>query len=395
MMTKTFSRVVVISDYQAGPFDDHHQVPAVEWFRNKWQPVEQQPCQCENLNFRVEGSYLERLPLACIKSGLVEEAEIWTHWRGAEPPPEAFDKMSPLRRRAFCMNGFEAPFNSNDMIGHIQTRGAPELLCVWGLGVSEGVMAACSSSFKIYNSIDAPSLRVPFEVGRHFDLIITGAQWQSEEVRQVYPDMATIVLPIGPEFASPTMFRPLPSGKMYDVIYVAAAQPYKRHDILLGALAKYPRKLKALCVCGYGETVGESRAQAAKLGVEVKFIEPPGVPYSDINKLINQSRLGVVCGIDDGAPAILTEYMLAGIPVLANVELKCGLQYIEPKTGIKRTAEDFHTGFADILENIDRFSPRKTVLQKWVWQRSVEKLRKAILSTSKGRHIFGGKELTI
>jgi hypothetical protein len=38
---------------------------------------------------------------------------------------------------------------------------------------------------------------------------------------------------------------------------------------------------------------------------------------------MNRAKIGVVWGVDDGAPAILTEYMLAGLPVLANVNLRC------------------------------------------------------------------------
>ena len=50
--------------------------------------------------------------------------------------------------------------------------------------------------------------------------------------------MLTAVMPIGPEFASPDTFFPLGLEKIYDVIYVAAAQAYKRHDILFDALAQ-------------------------------------------------------------------------------------------------------------------------------------------------------------
>jgi hypothetical protein len=46
---------------------------------------------------------------------------------------------------------------------------------------------------------------------------------------------------------------------------------------------------------------------------------------------MNRARFGVVCGIDDGAPTILTEYMLAGLPVFANADLRCGLQFILPR----------------------------------------------------------------
>ncbi|RYG53657.1 glycosyltransferase family 1 protein, partial [bacterium] len=95
------------------------------------------------------------------------------------------------------------------MLAHINAFGPPAILCIWGLGVSERIMAACADSYKIYNSIDAPALRIPHEVSRHFDLILTGAEWQSEAVRARHPDMQTAVMPIGPEFASPSTFRPL------------------------------------------------------------------------------------------------------------------------------------------------------------------------------------------
>ncbi|RYE54710.1 MAG: glycosyl transferase family 1, partial [Hyphomicrobiales bacterium] len=61
------------------------------------------------------------------------------------------------------------------MLDFIHRHGAPRILCVWGLGVSEAILKACSDSVIIYNSIDAPALRVPPEVSRHFDLVLTGA----------------------------------------------------------------------------------------------------------------------------------------------------------------------------------------------------------------------------
>jgi hypothetical protein len=64
---------------------------------------------------------------------------------------------------------------------------------------------------------------------------------------------------------------------------------------------------------------------------------------------MNRAKIGVVCGVDDGAPAILTEYMLAGLPVLANVNLRCGLQYITPKTGATATEDKFHLGLRDLI----------------------------------------------
>ncbi|WP_235935589.1 glycosyltransferase family 4 protein [Devosia aurantiaca] len=324
------------------------------------------------------GGYLERLPLAAVHHGLVDFAEIWHHHRGAEPASRR--ESDVLTRRSFPMHS-DAPFHSDAMIDFVRSHGAPKILAVWGLGVSEAMLEACRDSFIIYNSIDAPSLRVPPEVSRHFDLVITGAQWQSDEVEARHPAMRTVIMPIGPEFASPETFFPIPEiEKRFDVIYVAAAQPYKRHDILLDALARAPRPLKALCVIGYGEESDRLRHEATERGLDVEFVGPPGVSHAEVNRLMNAARVGVVCGVNDGAPAILTEYMLAGLPVVANSALRCGLQYILPETGLAVPGDKFESGIIEALERSD-FAPRQAVLDFWTWPHSITKLAELIASS--------------
>lgn len=323
----------------------------------------------------VHGGYLERLPLAAVHYNLVDFAEIWHHSTNRS---SFLHDGGHLASRVFPLTDTTAPFHSEAMLDFIRQHGAPRILCVWGLGVSEPLLQACSDSFIIYNSIDAPALRVPPQVSGHFDLVLTGAQWQSDEVEQRHPGMLTAVMPIGPEFASPETFFPIDAPKLYDVIYVGAAQPYKRHDVLFAAMARSPRPLRALCVMGYGENVGALRAEAHALRIDVTFIEPPGVSHAEVNRLMNQARVGVVCGVDDGAPAILTEYMLAGLPVVANADLVCGLQYIRPETGIAASAETFEHAILAAIDQSARFSPRATVLAEWSWPHSIKRLENLI-----------------
>lgn len=337
----------------------------------------------------VVGGYLERLPLACVRAGLVQRAEIWHHWRPADPGPMRQDGPA-LVRRAFRIGHEGPPFGSNSMAGFVQAFGAPKILCVWGLGVDEALLEQCRDSFRIYNSIDAPALRVPPAVSAKFDLVLTAADWQSAAVRERHPAMPCAVLPIGPEFADPVTFRPLGLEKRYDVIYVAAAQPYKRHDILFEALARAPRRLKALCVFGYGEAADALRGQAAERGLDVDFIGPPGVGFAEVNRLMNLARVGVVCGVEDGAPAILTEYMLAGLPVLANAALSCGLQFIRPETGRLADAAGFADALVDLVGASGVYTPREAVLSRWTWPHAVERLTRLIVDTPKGRHLLQG-----
>lgn len=378
--------IVVISDFRDGwppePISGDEGEARQRWLDGQRGPqpgASATPQQRADL--AVTGGYLERLPLAAIKTGLVGRAEIWHHWRPSSPPTYTEDSAL-LSRRAFHLDCEEAPFASTDMLGFIAAYGPPKILCVWGLGVDERILEACRDSFKIYNSIDAPAFRVPDHVGRHFDLVLTGADWQSDEVQARLPGMQCLVLPIGPDFADPQTFRPLGTEKIYDVVYVAAAQGYKRHDILFDALERRPGT-RALCVFGYGEMADELRHRATERGLDVTFVGPPGVPFGEVNALMNQARVGVVCGIDDGAPAILTEYMLAGLPVLANSGLRCGLQYITPATGATAAPERFHEGLDALLAQAETMRPRETVLANWTWNHSIAELAKHIKAGNK------------
>ncbi len=322
----------------------------------------------------VAGSYLERLPLACIAAGIVAQAEIWHHQHGGERAP--FATAGPrLGYRAFLLDDPAPPFANRDMIDFVRAFGAPHILVVYGLGVAVELLDLCANSIVIYNSIDAPALRVPPAVSARFDLVLTGAPWQSAEVAARHPGMATAVMPVGPEFAAIDQFRPLGCPRDYDLIYVAAAQGYKRHDILLAAFERLPCEVRGLCLFGYGEDAGAIRARIAGRGLSIDCIGPPGVPVDEVNRLMNRARFGVVCGRDDGAPAILTEYMLAGLPVLANAELACGTQYILPATGMLAAPDAFAEAIMTMRATAAGFDPRAEVLARWTWPHTIARLR--------------------
>jgi glycosyltransferase involved in cell wall biosynthesis len=116
------------------------------------------------------------------------------------------------------------------------------------------------------------------------------------------------------------------------------------------------------------------RARAAERNLSVEFVGPPGVPFDEVNRLMNRARFGVVCGVDDGAPAILTEYMLAGLPVLANAELRCGLQFITADTGMAASAADFADAIMAMRERAGTLDPRAVALDRWTWPHSARDL---------------------
>ena len=363
--------IVVISDLVEGHGD------APNWVIEP-EPGVPAPVDIDGLRsgLDVTGGYLERLPLSCVKAGLADRVEIWHHLESHLPHRYKVEH-DLLVRRAFPMDERGPPVASSAMRRHVERMGEPALLVVLGLGVTTDLLDSCGDATKIYNSIDHPALRIPDDEARRFDLILTGAPWQSAEVERRVHGVRTAVLPIGPEFAATDLFSPLGTAKRYDVIYVAAAQPYKRHDILFDALAKLPG-ISALCVFGYGELAEPLRERARVEGLDIDFVGPPGVAFDEVNRLMNSARIGVVCGVEDGAPAILTEYMLAGLPVLANAELSCGRQYILPDTGMTATAEGFADAIRTLLDRAPTMNPRQVVLDRWSWPHSMESLKRLL-----------------
>ena len=274
-------------------------------------------------------------------------------------------------RRRFRADG-PAPYASADLRAHLDVFGPPDILCIWGLGVEAAILEDCAASVRVYNSIDAPALRIPEAVSRHIDLFLASAPWQEAAIRARHPDALVAVMPIGPEFASPETFFPTGAAKDFDVIYVAAAQPYKRHDVLLDAFARLPPTIRGLCLIGYGEDADASGPRSPR-AASPSLLGPPGLPYHEVNALMNRARIGVVCGEADGAPAILTEYMLAGLPVLANARLSCGLQFIRPDTGLTAPADAFADAILALLARAPALAPREVVLEHWVWEKTIER----------------------
>ena len=94
-----------------------------------------------------------------------------------------------------------------------------------GSGYTQATLAACQHSVTIYNSLDVGALRIPPEVSRHIGIVLTALPAQSRAARACHPGAMVKMLPVGPEFASPETFFPIPGPKDFEVIYLAAAQP--------------------------------------------------------------------------------------------------------------------------------------------------------------------------
>ncbi|MDT1064622.1 hypothetical protein RM190_22385 [Paracoccus sp. CPCC 101403] len=68
----------------------------------------------------------------------------------------------------------------------------------------------------------------------------------------------------------------------------------------------------------------------------------------------------------------MTEYQLAGLPVLANARLCCGLEFVPPEGGlIAEKGEEFAASLDHLLRHHFEYNPREAALKRWGWRPSI------------------------
>ena len=311
------------------------------------QPKEREPAQ--------PNSGAKLLFLELQQRGIVSTCESWKFW--ALPTQWiSVPGTLPVRMFASDEDGFSA-----DFARYVEADGPPDIIFVSGHHFPPNmaqIFELCRSSLKIVYSKDWE----PWKVRRLdlYDLCLVDEGWQIDEVRAHHPAVQCAVWDKLIDYDSSHF--PIPTDKAYDVCYVAHFRKRKNHELLFRSLAKL-RERKLTCVC-VGADRGGRRAllerMAAELEINVEFVGR--VSKDEVNRYVNQSRIGVTCAKRDAAPRVVLEYMAADVPVLVNSELLAGTRYVGPTAGLVRPPEEFHLGIAEILDNYESFSPRSHLL---------------------------------
>jgi glycosyltransferase involved in cell wall biosynthesis len=124
------------------------------------------------------------------------------------------------------------------------------------------------------------------------------------------------------------------------------------------------------CICVGDDRRGnrtELEKLAARLRLSVEFTGE--VSKDEVNRYINQSKIGVMCSRLDAAPRAIMEYMAADVPVLVNSELLSGARYVGRGGGLVRSPEDFHLGIAELLEAYQSYTPRSHYLEHYSFEK--------------------------
>jgi glycosyltransferase involved in cell wall biosynthesis len=271
---------------------------------------------------------------------------------------------------------------------YITQVGAPDVVWVEGSDCPphlRQVFELCPSSLKVVYSKDWKPQKI--EGLPLYDLCLADEEWQVEKLARQGVHAAVWDKLIDYDVAH----RPIECEKRYDICYVGYLRRRKNHELLFRAMAKVSDRA-VTCVCVGGDPdgrLGELQALVDELGIGVDFVGD--VPKADVNRHVDESRIGVICSREDAAPRALLEYLAADVPVLANSELLAGARYVGPRAGLVRAPDDFPKGIVELLDNLDDYSPRAHLLEHFSRERVIAKFA-AIL---RGASAAAGKDISL
>ena len=312
------------------------------------------------------GSSSKNIILGLQSQGLIHASDEWKFWSGA------VQEVSTPRQLPVKLFPYDERLAFEELAQHIRAAGQPDILWVEGTEYPpylRRIFELCPDSSKIVYSKEWRPWRI--EKLDQYDLCLVDEEWEAEEVKKHYPDIHCAVWDKLIDYE--TMHYPIPCEKIYDICYVAYLRGRKNHELLFRAMAKLKDR-KLTCVCVGDDRKGnreELERLAAELNLSVHFTGE--VPKEEVNRYINQSRIGVMCAVLDAAPRAILEYMAAGVPVLVNAKLWAGARYVGPGAGLVKSSEEFHLGMAELLDNYQSYSPRAYYLEHYAFDKVMEK----------------------
>lgn len=217
-----------------------------------------------------------------------------------------------------------------------------------------------------------------------------------EETRRQLPN-ALLLDVAGGDFVDTNKFRPINLSKVYAGIQIARWCGLKRHELFIEGAHLVPTEQFLKFGNFYrGGTDDEKNLRkkvmnfSKELGANVDFLYSElesniGLPDSEeVNRYINNSRLGIITSISEGNNRFKTECMAADIPVLMPADINGGaaLKHINVKTGLifEPTSRGLSDAINYALRNYNQFSPREYILNKTGIKNSTKVLRNALES---------------
>jgi len=162
---------------------------------------------------------------------------------------------------------------------------------------------------------------------RIYDLVFVDEDYQYRKLKK-HPYSYLFIKPCNEK-----VFYPMEQKIIYDVISIGVIRERKGQLKVVRAAKKLERPLKLIFPGALRDEVYKKRCIDAAKGSDLALEFPGIVERSELNLLINRSRLHVLASRYEQAPRTLLEVACAGVPSLITNRIGGGKNYITPKTG--------------------------------------------------------------
>lgn len=211
-----------------------------------------------------------------------------------------------------------------------------------GFPAYDGILGR-TKSFKIYYG--AGRRHVPQNRFKAFDLILTDSPRQLADIQKVSKSPASLF----PKPAAENIFRPTPSQKAYDVIFIGNEAPddKKGHKY---ALSSIPPRFSVVCV----------GIASSKLRKKFPHIHFTGwIPRKRIPEYYGKSKVALVTAAKvDSCPRVIPESLACNCPLLVLESVRFWKEkYITPTTGVLFDKRNLAGSLSDMLSRVDEYQP--------------------------------------
>lgn len=181
------------------------------------------------------------------------------------------------------------------------------------------------------------------------------------------------------------VFKPLPDTiKDIDIVCISSWAWYKRHWAIFRALRKLRKRgidLKTALI-GYkiDMNMEDIRAQARLFGVEDLIQMHERLTASEVNGMLNRSKVNLLWSRREGTPRAIIEGMAAGIPCIIRTGFNYGYHYphINEKTGAFSTENELPAVLLRVIRDHASYAPRERAVAEMTPEASTARLNAAI-----------------
>ncbi|MCK5625210.1 glycosyltransferase [Candidatus Pacearchaeota archaeon] len=205
-----------------------------------------------------------------------------------------------------------------------------------------------------------------------------------------------ICLDIGPaDFIDTDSFKPLKKEKIYDGIQISQWAQFKRPELFIQGAGLLPKR-KFLKMGHFVEGGSQNELNfrnsmiklSKKIGANINFLYNQIKTNKDLprlkkemNKHINEAKIGILTTEVEGINRFKMECLSAGLPFLVPEDVSYPTKkHINDSTGIlfEPTPEGLARAIEEVLLNLNKYKTREYILKNTGKKRSLKKLKNAL-----------------